>query len=85
MTHTHTAPVAMTVHRIEAHARHIAKVLAFDAHQAPYIDYNRIAQQARELGAGFDVHYAQHGAATITMFWPLTDAEAADMEQREAK
>jgi hypothetical protein len=56
--------------------RQIARVLHFP--MAPMC----FAQTARELGAHFEVRYANDGACTITMFWAYTaDEMTTDMSE----
>jgi hypothetical protein len=65
--------------------RQIARVLHFPMAPmclAPYINWENIAQTARELGAHFEVRYANDGACTITMFWAYTaDEMTTDMSE----
>jgi hypothetical protein len=53
----------------EPERRQIARSLQFDARTAFAIDWNKIAQTARELGAHFEARSANDGAVVVTMFW----------------
>jgi hypothetical protein len=49
--------------------RQIARVLTFAADVVLHIDWNKVAQTARELGAHFEARTTDAGACVITMFW----------------
>ena len=70
-----TPPAQPTVVTTASEKRQIAKVLEFPADLAPYILWESIATQARELGAHFEARYTDKGACTITMFWAYADGE----------
>ena len=55
--------------------RQIARVLTFDAMQSLYINWDHIAQTARELGAHFEVRTNPPGDIRITMFWAYDETE----------
>lgn len=57
-------------------SRQVARVLTIDANHTPYIDWNKIAQTARKLGAHFEVRTGTDDALTVTFFWSYdTQAE----------
>ena len=72
MTTTQTdAPVLITT---TPERRQVARVLTFPSNLsgvnlALYVNWERIAEQARELGAHWEVRSEQGGALTVTMFW----------------
>jgi hypothetical protein len=49
--------------------RQIAKVIELDDY-AEYLDWNKVAKTARDLGAHFEVRFGE-GGCCITMFWRL--------------
>lgn len=55
--------------------RQIARTLEFSRTLAPHIDWNSIAQTARELGAHFEARRTDDGACTVTMFWAYPEGE----------
>ena len=66
---------APTIITTAPEARQIARVLNFLPHLAPYIRWDSVAEQARELGAHFEARYANDGACTVTLFWSYTEDE----------
>ena len=72
MTRTQTdAPAIITT---EPERRQVFRVLTFPANLngvnlAQYANWDRIAEQARELGAHWEVRSEPDGTLTVTMFW----------------
>lgn len=73
-----------TIIRTESEARQIARVMEIDARHAAYIDWNKVATTARQMGAHFEARTAQDGACTVTFFWAYSEAELQDMNWRPA-
>jgi hypothetical protein len=63
-------PVIITV---PPQQRQIAKTLPFDPTLALYINWESIAEQAKQLGADFEVRREDNGAVTVTLFWRYLD------------
>jgi hypothetical protein len=62
--------------------RQIARVLHFQAPLSNHINWESIAATARELGAHFEVRFANNGDCTVTMFWAYTaDEMTTDMSE----
>jgi hypothetical protein len=72
---TTTTPDTPTIITAPAEYRQIAKHMAFPPDFARHINWESIAQTARELGAHFEARYSQTGECTITMFWSYTEDE----------
>ncbi len=62
----------MTIITTTPERRHLAKVLTFPAALAQHIAFDKIAQDATNLGANFDVRYTPEGV-TVTLYWVLAD------------
>jgi hypothetical protein len=60
-------------------ARQIAKVLHFPPDLAPYIDWESVARQAREMGANFEARFSDNGSADITLFWQAYGVDIEDV------
>lgn len=58
--------------------RQIARVLEFSPVTAPHINWNSIAETARQLGAHFEARTDNQGACTVTMFWRYEADELKD-------
>ena len=52
-----------------AEVRQIARILQFPPDLARHIDFEKIAESARQLGADFEARFARDGACTVTIFW----------------
>lgn len=63
-----------------AERRQIAKVLDFPPALAPFIEWQIVAQQARDLGSHFEARFADDGACTVTLFWSYTGDEVGPLE-----
>jgi hypothetical protein len=50
-------------------------VLAFDEVQSHYIDWNKVAEQARREGSHFDVRFDDDGWTRVKFFWSVADGE----------
>jgi hypothetical protein len=57
--------------------RQIARTLVFEPRLAPYIAWDNIAREARELGANFEARTTKDGAVTVLMFWAYSADEVA--------
>jgi hypothetical protein len=54
--------------------RQVAEVVEFDNPAHVYhINWQSIADKARELGANFEVRFTDKGCCTVTFFWAYRD------------
>ena len=63
------APARMPLILTAPETRQIARVLQFPPDLARHIDFEKIAESARQLGADFEARFARDGACTVTIFW----------------
>ena len=59
-----------------AERRQVARVIEFSRDIVLYVDWNRIAETARDLGAHFDCRTSPDGSMTVTLFWTYSPEEA---------
>jgi hypothetical protein len=52
--------------------RQIARVLAFEERLVPYIDWNKMAETARQLGSQWEVRATPEHPIVVTFFWVVT-------------
>jgi hypothetical protein len=71
-----TADGRVSIITTAAERRQIARVMNFDARVSFAIDWNKIAQTARELNANFEVRANDDASMTVTMFWAYAADEA---------
>jgi len=67
-----TEPTIITT---EPERRQIARVLEFSAQLASHINWESIAQTARELNANFEARRKANDSMGVTIFWAYRDDE----------
>ena len=65
----------ITIVQTQPERRQIARVLPFTADLAPYINWDQIAQQAREMGADFETRGGMTDSVIVTIFWRYAEQE----------
>ena len=49
--------------------RQIARTLTFDAVSAPYVNWQKVGDEAASLACHIDVRRDKQGGLTITLYW----------------
>ena len=72
MSNTASEPQIVTT---APESRQILEVLDFQPMFARHINWDSIAERARECGASFEARWTDRGACMVTLFWAYTADE----------